>query len=52
MSQVLLIVKVDDNLVHCDERDAQIFNAIENLKFVKGITVYKPDPEKIIKGLL
>tara|TARA_E500000331_G_scaffold357846_1_gene421253 strand:+ start:2301 stop:2510 length:210 start_codon:yes stop_codon:yes gene_type:complete len=43
MSQVLLIVKVDDNLVHYDERDAEIFNAIESLKFVKDITVYKPE---------
>jgi len=47
MSQVLLIIKVDDNLVHYDERDAEIFNAIESLKFVKDITVYKPNPEKI-----
>jgi len=47
MSQVLLIVKVDDNLVHYDERDAEIFNAIESLKFVKDITVYKPDPKKL-----
>ena len=52
MSQVLLIVKVDDNLVHHDERDAEIFNAIQSLEFVKDITVYKPDPEKIIRGLL
>ena len=47
MSQVLLIVQVDDALVHYDERDAEIFNAIESLKFVKDITVYKPDPEKL-----
>jgi len=47
MSQVLLIVQVDDDLIHYDERDAEMFNTIESLKFVKDITVYKPDPKKL-----
>ena len=46
MSQVLLIVKVDDNLISSDERGIALRNAIFNLKYVKDITLYNPDLKK------
>ena len=46
MSQILMIVKVDDNLVHYDERDIVLTNSIYDLEFVKAITIYKANPKK------
>ena len=41
-----MIVKVDDNLVHYDERDIVLTNSIYDLEFVKAITIYKANPKK------
>lgn len=46
MSQILMIVKVDDNLIHHDKRDIVLTNSIYDLEFVKAITIYKANPTK------